>query len=110
MKNRRLVFAAALVTVLSASEARGEIYHVKSPSTIVTEKGSKLSLPPGYFLDEKTWQDRDLEMRRLQAQEVRLGAENKSLRKSSAEYPWLTTGVVGAFGVAFGVFVVMSVK
>lgn len=105
----RLFVTAALLAVFSAREASGEIYHVKSPSVLVTDKGSKLSLPPGYFLDEKAWQDRDLRMRRLEEQETRLTAENKSLKQSHGDYPWVTTGVVGAFGVAFGVFVMMSV-
>ncbi len=110
MQHKRLVLTAALLTVFAAREARGEIYHVKSPSTIKTEKGSEIKVPPGYYLDEKTWQDRDLEMRRLQEQEIRLGAENKSLRSSSGDYPWVATGVVGAFGIALGVFVVLSVQ
>lgn len=112
MLRRRLVIAATLVTALAAREAYGgPIYHLKSPSTLETEKGSKLQLPPGYFIDEKTWQERDLEMRRLQEQEIRLSAENLSLRKSANEdYPWLATGVVGAFGLVLGAFVVWQLK
>ncbi len=109
MRNRRYVLYAALATVLAAREANGEpIYHLKSPSTLKTEKGNELRLPPGYFLDEQTWQDRDLEMKRLQELETRLRAENLSFRKSANEdYPWLATGVVGAFGVALGVLVMV---
>ena len=107
MRTRRVAVVAALVTVLAAREAAGDIYHLKSPSTVETEKGSKLKLPPGYFLDERSWQERDLEMRRLQMQETRLKAENKSLRESVTEYPWLATGVVGLFGVAFGITIML---
>lgn len=102
---RRLAVIVAVAAALAARDAAGDTYHLKSPSTLETEKGSKLSLPPGYFLDEKTWQDRDLELKRLQEQETRLKAENKSLKKAAVEdYPWLATGFVGVFGVAIGIF------
>ena len=105
---RRAFVAVALVTALTA-RAAGETYHIKSPSTLRTEKGSELNLPPGYFLDERTWQERDLELKEAQEQRVRLKAENESLRKSATEYPWLATCVVGAFGVLVGV-VYMTTK
>lgn len=106
---RRAVITLALVGVLAAREASGDTYHIKSPSTIETEKGSRLKLPPGYFLDEQTWQERDLELKRLQEQETRLKAENRSLRKSAVDdYPWLATGFVGVFGVALGIFVMAT--
>lgn len=111
MKRTRFALVVGVAAVLAARDASGDpIYHLKSPSTLKTEKGSELKLPPGYFLDEQTWQDRDAEMKRLQEQETRLTAENKSLKKSATgDYPWLATGVVGAFGIAIGVFV-MAVK
>ncbi len=98
----------AVATVLVSREAHGEIYHLKSPSTLETEKGSVLQLPPGYFMDEPTWDERDREMRRLQDQETRLGAENRSLRESADGFPWVTTGVVGILGSALGAVVVWS--
>ncbi len=108
MKNRRLCVAAALLTVFAAREASGgDIYHFVRPSKLVTEKGAELRLPPGYFLDEKSWQERDLEMRRLQEQETRLGAENRSLRESADKFPWVAAGVTGAAGVAIGVLVMI---
>ncbi len=107
-RNQRLFLVAAFATVLAAREAHGEIYHLKSPSTLETEKGSKLQLPPGYFLDEETWQERDLEMRRLQEQEARLGAENLSLRGSANDFPWLATGVAGVVGVVLGVVIMVA--
>ncbi len=108
MSRRRIGIVLALATVLAAKDASGDpIYRIKSPSTLKTEKGSELKLPPGYFLDETTWQERDAELKRLQEQETRLKAENGSLRKSAKEdYPWLATGVVGAFGIAVGIFAV----
>ncbi len=112
MNRNRLALMVAVGAVIAARDASGDpIYHLKSPSTLKTEKGSELKLPPGYFLDEQTWQDRDAEMKRLQEQETRLSAENLSLRKSARDdYPWLATGVVGAFGVALGAFVVWQMK
>lgn len=103
---RRLIIAVTLV--LSTQEASGETYHLKSPSTVETDKGSRVRLPPGYFLDEQSWQERDAELKRLQEQETRLKAENKSLRKSASEYPWVATGAVLVFGVAFGALAVIA--
>ena len=101
MRHQKAVIVAALI-VLSAREAAGEpIYHFKSPSTITTERGSSLNLPPGYFLDEKTWQDRDLELKRAQEERTRFKAENESLRKSSLDGMSVTFAVVT---LAIGVF------
>lgn len=94
MRARRL-FLAAVVVVLSSREAAGETWHLKSPSEVVTEKGSKVALPPGYFLDEKSWQERDAELKAAQAERTRLKAENDSLRKSASDSsPWLAGTVV----------------
>ena len=91
-----------LATVLAAREASGDIYHLKSPSEVVTQKGSKLALPPGYFLDEKTWQDRDAELKAAQEARTRLKAENESLRKSADDIPWATVGCALVFGAFVG--------
>lgn len=102
MRHRRLFIATVVFGTLIAREARGdEIWRVKSPSTLKTEKGSEITLPPGYFLDEEAWQERDLEMRRLQEIETRLKAENKSLRESADFPPWGYV-LVGVVGVALG--------
>lgn len=98
---RRLVVVAALATALAAREASGDIYHFKTPSTVTTDGGATLRLPPGYFLDEEKWAQRDAEMRRLQEQETRLKGENRSLRGSASAGPsiafWTLTFAIGAF-------------
>lgn len=104
MRRRALITATIVGALMLAREASGDIYHLKSPSTLKTEKGSELKLPPGYFLDEKTWQERDAELKKLQDERTRRNAENESLRKSASEYPWLATGAVGAFGILAGIF------
>ncbi len=101
MRNRRLFLATACAAMLISREVNAEIYHIKSPSELKTEKGSELKLPPGYFLDEKTWAERDLEMKRLQEQETRLVAQNKSLRKSASSPVWLTVAV-STLGASLG--------
>jgi hypothetical protein len=111
MKRKYLV-AAALASVLAARDAHGDggvIYHVKSPSTLETDKGNKLQLPPGYFLDEDTWQERDAEMHRLQELDVRLTAENKSLRESATGGHWKSMMAIGMLGVVVGISI-MAVK
>lgn len=105
---KRTFITLVLAGALAARDASGDIYHLKSPSTLRTEKGNELTLPPGYFLDEQTWLERDAELKKLQDERIRRDAENKSLRKSANEYPWLATGAVGVFGVVFGVMIMMT--
>lgn len=109
MRHRHAIVAAVIVT-LAARAAAEPVYHLKTPSTVQTDGGSTLQLPPGYFLDEKTWQERDLELKKAQEDRTRLKAENESFRKSKDEYPWLATAYVGAIGVALGVFIVTQLK
>jgi len=82
MTHRRLVLVIAVAGLLAAREASGDVTHLKSPSHVETEKGSKLDLPPGYFLDEQTWQDRDAALKKAQTDATRFKAENDSLRKT----------------------------
>lgn len=78
------------------------ILHFQTPSRIVTDGGTDLRLPPGYFLDEGRWDVLDIEMKRLQDQETRLRAENESLRNSADDFSlgWLALSsiAVSAFG------------
>lgn len=110
MRNRKAMALVALAVVLAAREAHGDIYHIKTPSTLKTEKGSELKLPPGYFLDEETWMERDAEMRRLQEQESRLKAENLSLRSSADDFPWGKIALGIAVGLAGGGLAVWQLK
>lgn len=102
---QRFALLVAVAATLCARDAAGDIYRLKSPSELVTQKGSKLSLPPGYFLDEQTWQDRDAELKRLQEQETRLKAENRSLRKTVEidAIPWKTIACAMLFGAGAGI-------
>lgn len=61
---------------------------LKSPSTLTTERGSVLQLPPGYFLDEPTWLRRDAELKAAQDRVTLLKAENESFRKDAAKFSW----------------------
>ena len=106
MRHPRLFITAACVVSLLSRDAHADIFHIKSPSELKTEKGSELKLPPGYFLDEETWQERDLEMKHLQEQETRLVAENKSLRESASYPPWMYV-LVGAIGIGVGATIVI---
>jgi hypothetical protein len=61
-------------------------------------------LPPGRFLDERSWVTLDEEQRRLQDQETRLTAENKSLRATASAWQpgWKTLTLTLAVGLAGG--------
>lgn len=100
----RVLLAALVILATSRAAAEPVHLHMRTPSTVTTEGGTTRQLPPGYFLDEDSYGKLDTEMRRLQDQETRLGAENRSLKGtlSSWQPGWLV--VVGAVvgGVALG--------
>lgn len=78
--------------------------HIHSASSLHTDGGSDLRLPPGYFLDEPAHDRLDTEMRRLQDAETRLGAENTSLRASTQGWQpgWYTVAGIIATSLAAG--------
>lgn len=92
MKGFLLAFALVALTPSNAFAGENPCpdpgCHIKSPSTLVTEKGSILKLPPGYFLDEPTWSMRDAELKDAQNKVTRLTAENESFRKDAAKFSW----------------------
>ena len=103
---RRLAMSIALAVALLAHNAFGDIYHVASPSTLKTDGGSTLKLPPGYFVDEDTWKLRDTKLKTLEDQSTRLTAENTSLKNSAVDHPYLVMGV-SALGIALGAYLAL---
>lgn len=111
MSRRRLIFCTAVAVVatqLVSADARGDetvvpgdvavrpvpvpetplagFLHFASPFHVNTDGGSELHLPPGFYLDETKFKRLDVELRRLQENEVRLTAENKSFRESAGSW------------------------
>lgn len=108
----RRVLALLVVGLLAAAPgvARADApLHLRSRSTVTTEGGSVLQLPPGYFLEEPAWNALDLELRRLQDTETRLTAENAKLRdltkRRSVDTLW-TIGISLGVGLLAGAVVV----
>lgn len=128
MKRRRLVLATVVAFgLVSARDAVGDdteavpmpeapaeptviggagYLHLLSAAVVITDGGSELRLPPGYYLDEPNWQKLDLEVRRLQDQETRLTAENDFLRGSLSGWQpgWRTLAVTLAVGLVTGAY------
>ncbi len=104
MTNRRrtILLVALLLTLPERTDA--EPLHIKTPSSVTTDGGSSLRLPPGYFLEEPVWSALDTEMKRLQEREIRLNAENRSLRDSAKEisFGWYALGAVIVAGFTAG--------
>lgn len=70
---------------------------IVSGFTATTDAGIVLRFPPGvHVLGEPEWGAIDAEVRRLQDAEVRLTAENESLRVTPIERPRPWWAVVGA--------------
>jgi hypothetical protein len=84
MKRRAALVAVAVVSL--ASRVAAEPLHFKTPSSVVTDGGSSLRLPPGYFLEEPAWAELDVELKAQQERVTRLEAENASLRTTAAEW------------------------
>jgi hypothetical protein len=105
MRPRVAIIAALLI--LETRAAADPILHIKSPSTLTTEKGSTLRLPPGYFLDEPTWKDKDAHVRAVEDDLTRKNAENASLRKSASKqwFDWKVVVAAAAAGFAAGAVV-----
>lgn len=80
-----------------------EPVHVHSASHVVTDGGSKLELPPGYFYDEALHAALDVEVKRLQDVETRLTAENKSLRATLSTWQPPTYILVTTFVMGLGI-------
>jgi len=103
------VVAALIILLAAITEAHADdpgYLKIGSPSTLTTEKGSVVKLPPGRFIDEPTFALLDLEVRRLQERETRLAAENKSLRETATSSRiWKFTVAALAIGFASGVAV-----
>jgi hypothetical protein len=93
---------------MSSRAAGDPVLHFKTSSTVTTDGGSTRRLPAGYFLNEEQWRERDEKLKAAEEARTRLTAENQSLRKSATEYPWAATALVGAFGVAVGIFVMAT--
>ena len=118
---RRLVLTCALVIGTCASAHADTL--VPESAHVRTREGTRLcayaresdaaenatgvrcrELPPGRFLAEPTWARLDDEVRRLQDAEVRLTAENASLRKDAAGWRpgWKSLASAVLVGVALG--------
>lgn len=102
-----------LLVLTREASADGPIHvYTEAPRELCKTEGDPpvrecRELPPGHFVDEATWAAIDAEMRRLQDQEVRLTAENKSFRTSAAEGSgwrpgWITLVTAFALGTAAG--------
>lgn len=103
---RRLALVCAVATSLPCRALADPSTHLKTPSSVKTDGGTDLRLPPGYFLDEPAWGKLDAETRRLQETETRLTAENRSLRKSAREvsFGWKTLSAALVLGFAAGAY------
>lgn len=102
------IIAAILViaTVANADPAPPVNLHMRSPSRVVTDGGTELRLPAGYFVDEATHDKLDNELRRLQAAETKLNAENSTLRADMAGWqpgPY-TLAITFVVGLAAGMY------
>lgn len=79
-------------------------WHVAAPWTLTLSSGTAFTMPPAYILPDKSWNDLDAEMKRLQDEDTRLTAENKSLETSLSSWQpgWKTFAIAVLGGVALG--------
>ena len=113
--SRKLTIAAIVLVSLAARAAadpvplpQGHVRLTLGEGTLTTYEGSQYVLPLGtHILTYDTWQLLDNEVRRLQEQETRLSAENKSLKKSADNWNlgWYGVAAGALIGVAAGIYV-----
>ena len=108
------ITAALVVLLLAARAACDPVpappntplvwYHVASSGRLVTDGGTDLRLPAGYFLPEPSWSALDTELRRLQDSETRLAAEVESYKKSTDGWQpgWKTLATAFVAGAVLG--------
>lgn len=118
MSPRRLALVVALLTVTAPRDAGAEPEPMPNEHVRVTTGDAELHLLGGrvlvvpqlsHVLAPIAWDKLDAEVRRLQEAEVRLTAENNSLRKTAKEWQpgWkvlLGTLVAGAALGGYGVY------
>lgn len=98
--------AADPVTTIVAPAITGAS-HINTSSHLVTDGGSDLRLPAGYFLDEPSYTKIDTELKRLQDSETGLQAANNSLRQSMSGWSpgWKTLLGTLVSGLLLGMYV-----
>ena len=107
MRRRAAAVVAVLGLCAAAPVAADDApIHITAGATCRTPAGVDLELPPGYYLSEPAWDALDLEVRRLQDTETRLGAENLSLRASANAWRpgWRSIAAALAVGLGAGVY------
>lgn len=72
--------------------------HVLTPFEVTTDAGGHRRFAPSWIVPEPVWSKIDVELKRLQTTETRLGAENASLRASAGAggFGWGTAAAVAA--------------
>lgn len=117
MSTSRMCLAISIVMALAARVAADPVEnpcpdpgcHVRKGAVLVLPSGNTLVVPPGYYLDEPTWDKRDAELKLAQDLNTRLKAENDSFRQSADEIRWKAPVIALGLGFVAGV-IVMLVK
>lgn len=114
MKPKRLALVVALFVFLVGGRAfadevkplpEGHVRLTTGNGELIAPNGDRYFLPVGtHILDGTSWENLDGEHRRLQEQETRLKAENRSLRNSANEWSpgWRTVVFITAGALAIG--------
>ena len=80
--------------------------YLRSGSGVLHFNERLIYLPLGtHILTEERWQEQEDEKIRLQEQEIRLTAENKSFRNSADEVPWRIIALGVAVGLITGTYI-----
>lgn len=115
MRAKRFMMAAVFVGAM-ASDAHAEPppsdhLRMKDASTLILKSGRTLDLSPGRYITEEKFSAFELETKRLQEAEIRLKAENESLRKSAEGWRpgWKILAGAVLTGIGVGVYVTVRV-
>lgn len=86
---------------VAVAEDAGPV-HVHSPARCLTEGGTDLRLPAGYYLPEAAWSKLDADLKTSEDGVTRLTAENDRLRTLTISRPvttllWIAAGALAGF-------------
>lgn len=112
MLKHKILVAIALLFLLTIprdvwGDEDGPVYlRMRNPTELcLPDRVQCTELPPGRFIQEDLWVELDNEFKRLQDKETRLTAENKSLRESATDVPWLALTIAASVGILTGVYI-----
>ncbi len=110
-RHRRVGFVVACAVTLLATRAAAEPapsdrLRMREPATLTVASGKTYELPPGRWMAEHVFEEKEAELKAAQESTVRLTAERDSYKKSAEQWQpgWKFAVSALVAGIAIGVY------